>query len=377
MSNKYAEDGVDTRVGDAASSSTGALIKSTWQNNPRVRVIDLSNGLFRGPRAYRIHLPFWGFETQAADGIGTKTMLLDGVGAYRHAARDLIAMTCSDITRYGGLPVMLSNVLSVRTLGDQDKNVDQEYHELIEGLVEAARLSKIVIFTGETAATGVGTGSENPNARYPFNWEAVATGVYHPDLMIRGEGIQPGDFVIALKEDGFRSNGISSVRTAFAMHYGADFYSLPEAQEDLRAATTPSVLYDDFLASINGWSSSQLKPLVRVKLLAHLTGGGIGKFVEQLAPSGLSAILSDLFEPPDIMRKCAEWRGVADYEFYETWNGGQGMLAVMAEEELSRFLEHAKSFSVRAQVAGRIHKSSGAPTVRIHSKFKGGELTYS
>jgi hypothetical protein len=40
-----------------------------------------------------------------------------------------------------------------------------------------------------------------------------------------------------------------------------------------------------------------------------------------LFPRGLSAELDNLWDPADIMRKCAKWRGMIDEECYETWNG--------------------------------------------------------
>jgi phosphoribosylaminoimidazole (AIR) synthetase len=43
-------------------------------------------------------------------------------------------------------------------------------------------------------------------------------GVSHKELQIKGD-IREGDYIIALKQDGFASNGITKVREAFARKY--------------------------------------------------------------------------------------------------------------------------------------------------------------
>jgi len=115
------------------------------------------------------------------------------------------------------------------------------------------------------------------------------------------------------------------------MKFGPNYYSKPEAQEALKKAAVHAVLYDRFLAAANGWFAKDFEPLIPMYLIVHLTGGAIkSKFAEDiLFPRGLSAYLDNLWERREIMRQCAEWRGMSDEECYETWNGGQGALVVI------------------------------------------------
>jgi phosphoribosylaminoimidazole (AIR) synthetase len=131
-------------------------------------------------------------------------------------------MTASDITRWGGLPRIFVNVLDVNTLGERDSEVNDMYREMITGLKEVARQQRLVCFSGEIAELGSCVWSENQDARTKFNWAGFMLGVYHPDLMITGDSLEEGQLVISLQENGFRSNGLSSVRAALRIRFGED-----------------------------------------------------------------------------------------------------------------------------------------------------------
>ena len=94
-------------------------------------------------------------------------------------------------------------------------------------------------------------------------------GLQHARLEITGKDVQAGDIIIALRQGGFRSNGISKVRTAFEKRYGADYYrEAPE--EEVREALTPSVVYARAIAELNGWYSDGERP-VEMTSVSHLS----------------------------------------------------------------------------------------------------------
>ena len=216
--------------------------------------------------------------------------------------------------------------------------------------------------------------ARNPDALVKYNWCGVAFGVYCERTIITGDRVVPGMSVMALRETGLGNNGISSARKAIIMRFKS--YSNPKAQPAIRRAATHSLLYDKFLVAANGWNNGYV-PLVPIRMLAHLTGGGLkGKFVEDmLFPRGLSATLDNLWNPPAIMRQCAKWRGMNEKECYETWHGGQRVLAVIDREEEKQFVALARSFGLQARRAGEITKRR-RPTVTVTSKFSGKKLTW-
>jgi phosphoribosylformylglycinamidine cyclo-ligase len=252
----------------------------------------------------------------------------------------------------------------------------------MEGMRDAANEIGVVLYGGETAELGVFVGSEDPNALTKFNWSGSAFGLVSDKQLITGERMQHGDVVIALKENGLRSNGVSAIRKALAMRFGKEWWNNPEAKDAIAQAAAPSVLYDKFLATMNGWFTDDFDPLIDMKCIAHITGGGIpSKFAEDILFSlGFSADLEDLYEPPQIMRDCAEWRGleglpVRDYECYETWNGGQGALVVVQASDESEFIRFAKLYGIEAKTCGRI-QDKDEPRLTIVSKFREAKLTY-
>ena len=113
-------------------------------------------------------------------------------------------------------------------------------------------------------------------------------------------------------------------------------------------------------------------------LIVHVTGGGIiSKLGEGiLFPRGLSANLDDLWDPPEIMASCAQWRDMSHRECYEVWNGGQCVLVVVDETDTDQFIGLAGNHGIEARRAGRIIRGQSS-VLRIESKFPGGEsLSY-
>ena len=193
----YRQDGVNISAGDAFSAFAGEICVESYRNSRFVEVIDLSLGNFRGPRGWRpINLSEECLLTSVVDGIGTKTVLIDAAGSYATAAHDVVAMCAMDITRWGGLPLVFKNIFDVGSLGEIGSKPYQNCQNIMRGLSELARRRQYVLLTGETAELGVCVGSENPDASVRFNWGGCMTGVYHPDKMILGDTLAPGQVVI-------------------------------------------------------------------------------------------------------------------------------------------------------------------------------------
>ena len=379
IKSKYASDGVDVEEESLFSQYAGSICKASYKNSPYVEIQDFSEGNFRGPRPFLIKGLPKGFSIEAStDGIGTKGIIIDAAKSHIDAAYDIIAMTASDITRFGGLPLVFVNVLDTVSVGEAGDEVSETYKKVLKGLGIVAKKSNIVVLKGETAQMSVCLGSEIVDSKTKLNWSGTMVGAYHKDKMITGNTITSGQVIIALKENGFRCNGISSLRKSLALKFGKEWWNNPKAKQSIKEAATPSVLYDTYLATLNGWFTKDFKEEVRIHGIVHLSGGAIKEKLAKdiLFSRGLSAIIPDLWEPPRIMRKCAEWRGLSDEEFYQAWNGGQGMLLIVDKNDANYCIKKAKEFSIQAKIAGKITKEEN-PVVRIVSKLtKGKEVVY-
>lgn len=374
LKSKYAQDGVNVEVGDDFSSIAGKVCRDTYFNSKFVQVWDVSNGHFRGKRAYSfVNLPEGYLIDQSSDGIGTKAGLIGAARSYINGFKDLCAMTCGDMVASGSLPLVMNNILDVSTLGEKDSPSFNAAKDLLDGMAIDAKDEQLVIFKGETAELGSFVGSEDPNSLLKFNWGATVTGVTHPDKIITGDTLAPGQVVIALRENGFRSNGISSVRKALSIEYGKygfSWYNNPSACSDIARAATPSVSYNRFISYLNGWFSPDFSAPVKLHAVAHITGGGIkSKFIDDLLkPRGLGSYLDALYQPPAIMQKCIEWRGMDIEESYNTWNMGQGMLLVIDVKDIGTVISLAKEYNIDANHVGDI--TEGPDSVIICPYFK-------
>lgn len=380
MSDLYAQDWVNVQAGDSFSSYAWGICKQTFANNTHVQVADLTSGKFRWPRWYSIvWLPDDCLFTTVNDGIGTKVELHDAAGTYNQAARDVVAMTWSDITRYGWYPMVFTSVLDVASIWESGTATYIAAQWLIDGLAEIAKEESLVVFNGETAELGQLIGTNNQSPTLAFNRAGTMEWLYHPDKMILWDQIVDGDVIIALQEQWFRSNGISSVRKAFTQQYGEQRHSAPEAQENIKKAAMPSVIYDTFLSSINGWTTPDFQKIIDVHGLVHLSGGSFEwKLLDDILTwRSLEARLDTLYELPDIMRDCAQWRWFADADVYNTWNAWQWMLAIVSPADVELFLCEAQKHWVAAQQAWTISSSPDEKSrVIIQSKYEWGEVVF-
>src|SRR3989344_1147447 len=293
MSYAYTASGVSLAEGDSFSAFAGGICKESFLNSPFVVVTDLARDHFRGPRGFQfVNLPKGCYIDVAPDGIGTKVVLIDAAGNRRTAANNLLAMTEGDITRWGGLPLLLVNLLDVKTLGKSpndskatptDIAINNHYREMISGMGEACREQGIVCYRGETAELGHCVSSENTQGLTQFNWGGMALGVYNPSTLINGETLKPGQLIMALRDPSPRSNGYSLLRKGLGETFGDRWYTNPKAKEIITAAAEPAALYGKLLSTANGWFEKNFKPLVKIHLIVHLTGGSFhSKFAEDI-----------------------------------------------------------------------------------------------
>ncbi len=387
----YAQDGVDTEAGDDVGRIAAEICRASYQNSRFVQIIDHSLDHFRGLRTFRyVNVPCDVEQTTAPDGIGTKVFCIDLAERHFFAPWDLLQMGTADIYRKGGRATILSNVLDVQSLGEEGSKRRKAASALYRGLGKAAADIGVVVLNGETAELGLFVGSESRKTTLPFNWAGVCLGLIDPKRLITGKNLAPGQVVVALYERGFRSNGWSVIRKAFEMRFNPRWYrhfffrerwwDNPEALTYLRKAVEPSVAYDNLFAEANGWNDlERFEPPVEMTFIAHISGGGIrDKFGRDvLLRLGLSAELHDLFDPPEIMRHCAEWRGMGNKDLYSTWNCGQGMLTVLRDEDnAKRFLALAHKHNISAKICGKITSREETPKLVLTSKFDGKTVTY-
>ena len=198
-------------------------------------------------------------------------------------------------------------------------------------------------------------------------WNATAVGIVKKEQVIKGNNIQVGNKIIALKSNLFRSNGFSLIRYILQKQFGEDWYSAKYDDDKTWGEITliPAKIYHLAILELVGRFGKTGQ--VDVKGIAHITGGGIpGNLNRILKINKLGADLSDLWEPQAPMLKLQEIGNVDDVEAYKTWNMGTGMMVVVDENNVPKTLEILSHNNVQAKVCGEVIADS-----KIHIKNKG------
>jgi phosphoribosylformylglycinamidine cyclo-ligase len=316
------------------------------------------------------NLPAGTFFSVGFDTIGTKAEIVERTGVYDTIAYDLFAMVCDDAVLRGGEPVLVGTTLDVKSLGN-DASKLPILQKLAEGYVGAAKEANVAIINGEIAQMGSllsGYGD------FPFHWGAACVWFAKKENLLTGIEIKAGDSIVALKEHGFRCNGLSLVRKIFEEAHGAEWHNAPFEGGTLGLhVLTPSIIYSRFVVGLHGGMDTKgVSPLHGV---AHITGGGIPeKLGRVLRTSKLGAHLTDLYEPASVMMYAQKMGKVSDADAYRAWNMGQGMLLITPHPE--NVLAYAKAQGVEAKLAGIVTEEPGITLVSRGVERPGAELSF-
>ena len=340
------QSGLDIDAGDRCSQNAYAWAKKTFryrEHKPGMPCRNLDG-------AFSNMLDFKGTRIGiASDGIGTKIELAERTQIYRTLGYDLMAMVVDDLATAGFEPTNISNILDVDVL---DYGI---IDDLMHGLHDAAREASVAISGGEIAELGSRIGGYG--SRMHFNWCATAIGILHENLEhpIDGSGVQPGDLIISLKSQGFRSNGFSLIRQIMTEHFGETWHIA--RYDDMttwgEVLLTPSRIFAPVIGRL-------LDAGIHLKGIAHITGGGIeGNLKRVLHANGVGASLNNLFEPLPMMKKICELGRIHQDTAYTYWNMGNGMLVIVDKTAIGPALLHTNKGGYEAVAAGEIVAQPG------------------
>ena len=358
----YKSSGVDIELGDDASKVLYEAAKLTWKNRKgRLgEVVEIFED-FSGLRAINVGgLPSDTYMNINFDGVGTKMELGERIAKHDTVAYDLFAMVCDDAVVRGAEPVIVGSILDVKSLGDGNKSYIDFVKQLAVGYINAAKEANVAIVNGEVAELGARVNGYGP---FNYNWGAGVVWFARKSRMLTGYEIQKGDKLVGLRENGFRSNGLSLVRKIMKTAHGDEWHRETYDGKSLaELALHPSRIYSGAVVDMLGGFDGESK--AKIHGVSHITGGGVpGKLGRALRPSGLGAYLDNPFEPCDLMRYCQEKGNIADVEAYKTWNMGQGMIIITPSPD--EVMNIANQHRVESRVIGEVTKE---PIIRIRNK---------
>jgi phosphoribosylformylglycinamidine cyclo-ligase len=190
--------------------------------------------------------------------------------------------------------------------------------EVVRGIARGCEIAGCSLIGGETA--------EMPGmyADGEYDLAGFAVGVVEKRKIINGRGIVRGDVVLGLASSGAHSNGYSLVRRI-----------LERAKPDLRADFHGRPLGEALLEPTRIYVKPVLALLkrVRVKGLAHITGGGLVENLPRVIPEKLKAAISrSAWKMPPLFHWLQREGQVEDAEMLRVFNCGIGMAVIVAAE---------------------------------------------
>ncbi len=267
--------------------------------------------LFEVPKGYREPVLVSG-----TDGVGTKLKLAFNLNRHDTIGIDLVAMSVNDILVQGAEPLFFLDYFACGKLA-----VDIAT-QVVKGIAAGCEQAGCALIGGETA--------EMPGM-YPageYDLAGFAVGVVEKAGIIDGTGIIAGDVVLGLASSGAHSNGYSLVRKIVETS-GADLSSDLDGRTLGEALLEPTRIYvRPVLATMRA---------LRVKGLAHITGGGLVENVPRVLPANVKAVLAKSAWPRPRLFEWLQRNGnVAEAEMHRVFNCGIGMVMIVAAADASR-----------------------------------------
>lgn len=334
----YKQAGVDRNLGDYCSEIAYSAAKKTFAGRSGLigKPLKMEGG-FTGALNMENFL-----LVQNEDGVGTKITLAQRMNRFNTLGYDLTAMVADDAVCVGAEVISISNTI------DADKLDPTVIRELMDGLSKACREQRIVIPGGEIA--------ELRGHIKGYTWNATAVGIVEKKRFIKGDGIKAGDEIIGIASPNFRSNGFTLLRAILKKSYGEKWHLKTfRGKKWGDIALEPSVIYHAGILSLIGRFGET--PRVKVKGIAHITGGGLpGNAPRMLAKKGLGILLNRLPSPPPAMAELQKLGHVSDREAFETWNMGIGM--VLVANDTKKALSLLRQAGLKASVIGYVTNTS-------------------
>lgn len=274
------------------------------------------------------------------DGVGTKLKMAFLLDKHDTVGIDCVAMCVNDIICVGAKPLCFLDYIAC------GKNNPEKIAMIVKGVAEGCVQSESTLVGGETA--------EMPGF-YPedeYDLAGFAVGIVDKKNVLDKNNVKEGDVLIALPSSGVHSNGFSLVRKVFDVE-SADI-SKPVAELGGKSIgevlLTPTKIYVKPVLAL-------LKE-VKVKSIAHITGGGFYENIPRSLPEGLGAVIKreDIKVLP-IFDLIAKEGNIPERDMFNTFNMGVGMTIIVSKDDADKAIEILKENGEDAYVLGTISKS--------------------
>lgn len=338
-SSAYAAAGVDIDRKMHALARAKREIESTFTRGA-IGGIGSFGGLFRSPGRDRILVA-------STDGVGTKLKVAAMAGRHDTVGQDIVNHCVNDILVQGAEPLFFLDYIGATRL---EPDV---LAQVLRGLCIACRENGCALIGGETA--------EMPGLYPPGEYDLVGTivGAVAPRDLLTGRAIRAGDVLIGLPSSGLHTNGYTLARrVVFDLAKLRPSDPLPGDGRSVGEALL--AVHRSYLRPIRA-----LRRAVRVRGLAHITGGGFPDNIPRILPPGLAAVIDRRAWTPPPLFEFIQHRGRVDRdEMYRVFNMGIGMVAIVRPADVEPALRALRRAGEAPVPIGNVRRRRG-PAVAL------------
>ncbi|MFB5629562.1 MAG: phosphoribosylformylglycinamidine cyclo-ligase [Nitrosarchaeum sp.] len=327
----YKNAGVDISKIKQSQVAIGRLIEST-HNLQKMAKIKQGFGHYAGI----VEIPGGKLLATHTDGVGTKVVIANLMKKYNTIGIDCIAMNVNDIICIGATPVSFVDYIAA------NKNDQQIFKKIVEGLVTGAKKSAVPIVGGETAIMP----DVIEGKGFAFDLAGMVVGLVSKKDIVLGNKIKTNDIIIGARSSGIHSNGYSLARKAILSKYSV--------KDKVKGV---GVIGDALLTPTEIYVKPVLEIIQKCKVngLAHITGGAFTKLM-RLKKIGYE--IDNLPKVPPIMGLIEE-QGVKPEEMYKTFNMGVGFCVISPKDHVARIKSIFKKHRIESQEIGQISSKKG------------------
>lgn len=331
----YRESGVDISAGNEFVRRIKPLINTTFRPGVGTDIGGFGAAFTLNGQQFkdkRIHL------VSSTDGVGTKLKIAFATGVHNTVGIDLVAMSVNDIVTMGARPLFFLDYFATGALSLEVAV------KVMEGIVAGCNESDCSLIGGETA--------EMPDMYAPGEYDLAgfAVGLIEDEQIIDGATTTIGDKIIGVASSGLHSNGFSLVRQILFKNLKLDVDQIvPEIGEQPlgQILLTPTLIYVRPIMSL-------IRDL-KIKGIAHITGGGLLENVPRILPERCRAVIDmKSWQIPPIFRFLQKAGNVEMTEMLRTLNCGVGLTIVCGDAEVDAALNRLRGMGYSAWILGEI-----------------------
>ena len=330
----YKKAGVDIDEGERFVRLLSPLVKKTFRPEVITDIGSFSALFNLDLRRYRKPVLVSG-----TDGVGTKLKIAFMMDRHTTVGIDLVAMCVNDILTSGAEPLFFLDYFATGKLR-AEKALD-----VVRGIAKGCREAGCSLVGGETA--------EMPGF-YPdgeYDLSGFAVGVVDRKEIIDGSRIRAGDAIVGIASSGLHSNGYSLVRKLFLDQEGMDVNTY--------VRELGRKLGDELLRPTRIYvkAFTVLKDRLRIKGMAHITGGGIPGNLPRIMPEGICARIQNGSWPVPKIFSLIEGMGkVPREDMKKTFNMGIGFVMIVARSAAPDAINMLRKSGYHAYIIGNTEK---------------------